>query len=395
MHIKHYDQARSLLSQCQRLSSQFGNSVQRVVHYFTCALQEKIDHETLQEKIDHETSNTPDTTCRKQPLYEEVTKVDPALIAVFKDLPFGQIIGLAGIQAVVESVSSFKKIHLIDLQLGLGLRCIALMQALANLNEPGQIELLKLTAIDMSPQSNIVEETGKRLSAFAETLNLPFSFRVVSVSDIELLSKDSFDLDGGEEEAVAVDSQLFMREITMKPNGFETLIRFISSLKPRIMVVKEIEAHHHGPAASNFQEVLFYYSAIFDSLECCMARDDDNRIRLESTYLRKEIRHNMDVSHMKLDQWREVFSKYGMLEKELSSSCLYQAELVSKRFACVGCCTLERNGKSFTVGWKGTPLLSVSAWEFHQEEKFAQSPISCPGNSHLHQLDYIPLKEEE
>jgi DELLA protein len=73
--------------------------------------------------------------------------------------------------------------------------------------------------------------------------------------------------------------------------------------------------------------------------------------------------------HLKIDGWRANFAKLGMVEEELSTSSFYQAELVLQNFASGNLCTLDRNGKCLITVWRGTPILSVSAWRFHQQEQ--------------------------
>ncbi|CAH1425940.1 unnamed protein product [Lactuca virosa] len=65
-----------------------------------------------------------------------------------------------------------------------------------------------------------------------------------------------------------------------------------------------------------------------------------------------------------MDTWKSFFARFGMVEIELSDSCLYQAQLVLLRFSCANYCMLENNGKCLIIGWKGTPLHSLSTWKF-------------------------------
>ncbi|KAJ6952326.1 hypothetical protein NC653_041461 [Populus alba x Populus x berolinensis] len=53
-----------------------------------------------------------------------------------------------------------------------------------------------------------------------------------------------------------------------------------------------------------------------------------------------------------------------MVETDLSSSSLYQAKLIVKKFNFASSFTPDVDGKSLVFGWKGTPLHSLSAWNF-------------------------------
>lgn len=135
-----------------------------------------------------------------------------------------------------------------------------------------------------------------------------------------------------------------------------------------------MEANHNSPVfVSRFVECLFFYSTFFDCLETCMA--DELELRGVTELIFKngiEQIVAMEGSErvarsVKIDVWRAFFARYRMMEMGLSESCLYQVELIIKQFACAGYCTLEKNGKSMIVGWKGTPIHSLSAWKFSRD----------------------------
>ncbi|XP_059459964.1 protein SCARECROW-like [Corylus avellana] len=159
-----HDEGSRLLSLCDFLSSKTGSSVQRTVHYFTKALQQRIDREAGGNALKGSKSSSEEE--------ETMAYGNLTIIACYLHLPFSQITQFAGIQAIVESVASVKRVHYIDLAIRTGAQCIVLMQALAT-RHGCPIELLKVTAIGISSKQRI-EETGKRLARFADTLTYPF-----------------------------------------------------------------------------------------------------------------------------------------------------------------------------------------------------------------------------
>lgn len=242
------------------------------------------------------------------------------------------------------------------------------MQALASVHGC-ELELLKITAIGTT-STILIEETGKRLSNFARTMNIPFSFKLAMVNDISNLDEDDFDIDA--DETVVVFSLYFLRNLIHKPDRLDSLMKVISRLNPIMMVVIEAEANHNHPSIVNrFIEALFFYSVHFDYLDAFMGRDDDSRLTIESFYFGHGIRNivgadgnDRNVRNVTIDVWRSFFSRFGMNEVELSASSLYQASLVIKRFKHERCCTLDLNGKCLLVGWKNTPIQSLSIWKF-------------------------------
>ena len=98
-----------------------------------------------------------------------------------------------------------------------------------------------------------------------------------------------------------------------------------------------------------------------------MKQNCKNREIIESMYFGEGIRNMVAAEgeeNVKFDVWRAFFVRYGMEEAELSMSSLYQAELILKTFASGSSCTLDMNGKCLLVGWKGTPMHSISVWKF-------------------------------
>nr|ANJ78489.1 DELLA protein RGL1 [Pyrus pyrifolia] len=357
-----YERAGNLLKRCDSRSSSTGNPVERVVHFFSEALREKIDRETGRV--------APKVLGNKQSFdVDRAMKIpnDTTLACQIK-LPFGQVVQFAGIQAIVENVAEAKKVHVIDLEIRNGVQWTGLMQALASRCDC-LLELLKITAVGTTCRES-VEETGKRLGSFAQTMNLPFCFKIVMVEDMLDLKEDMFELDF--EETVVVYSQFALRSMVPKPDRLESAMKVIKNIRPCLTVVTEVEANHNSPVfVTRFIDALFYFAVYFDCLETCIQRDDPNRSILESMYFGTGIRNivanegeERNIRNVKIDVWRAFFARYGMEEIELSSSSLYQADLILKNFPYGNSCTLNMDGKCLLLGWKGTPLHSLSLWKF-------------------------------
>ncbi|KAK3034624.1 hypothetical protein RJ639_033579 [Escallonia herrerae] len=355
---KQFDLASRLLCHCELMSSHSGNPIERIVYYFAQALKKRIDRERGHNII---------TDYKKEYNNGLSSGADLTYLASHKELPFTQVMQFAGMQATIDNVIIATKVHLIDLHIRSGILWTPLLQALAE-RKNYSIELLKMTAIGTMDKEKI-EETGKRLQMFAESLKLPFSFKVVFVSDMKDLKQELFDI--GADEAVVVYSPIILRTMISRPDCLESLVRVIRGLKPSLMVVTEVEANHNSPSFVNrFVEALFYISAFFDSLEDCMDRDDQYRTRLEGS-IRTGILNMIATEgaeriarSVKLNVWRAFFARFGMVEFGLSKSALYQANVVLKQFSHGSSCTIENNGKCLIVGWKRTPVFSLTVWKF-------------------------------
>lgn len=370
-----FDRAINLLNECEKLSSKTGNPVERLVYYFSQALRERVDRERGNTKgsgIDG-----------MRDLQESLRSINACTIAL-QDLPICQVVKFAGIQAILENVENSKKIHIIDLEIKMGVQWTILMQALAThqQNSRNPIEYLNVTALSGVQSKTNVEETGKRLMCFAESFHFLFSFKIVTVEDILDLEREDFDID--KEEAIVVYSQYLLSNMITQQDRLDFLMGFIKGLNPRIMIVAEVEAKLNSPVFVNrFIEALFYHGAFFDLLEDCMKNNESTRMAMESEVMWHGIRNIIAVEgeertirHVTIELWREYFKRFGMEEMKMSNSSLYQAKMVAEKFSGKKSFTLEMNENFIVIGWKGTPLNSLSAWKFHKSSTFRRAYLT-------------------
>lgn len=371
---KQFDHARKLLGLCNHSASADGSTVQRIVYYFAKALEERIDRDTEIVNSGSAISAAFPEESEKIPVNveEALMSIEPAIIACEQDLPFSQVTKFTGVHAILDNITSARKVHLVDFEIRSGSHWTIIMQDLVNRAE-SPIELLKITAVGTSKRR--IERTGKWLSSFAETMNLPFSFKAI-VSDMKDLRKELFELES--DEVVAVYSEYRLSTLLVCPNQLRTLLQVIQSFNPSIMVVVEAEASTNTPTfLARFHNLLSYCTATFDSLATCMDRDHQYR-KITEEVLHWELIRNIITTegaeriyrHAKIDFWREYFTRFSIEEEELSHSALYQASLLIQRYANWSHCSLDMNGKSMIIKWKGTPVKSLSVWKFCQNRKY-------------------------
>ncbi|CAI0467014.1 unnamed protein product [Linum tenue] len=369
---RQFELAAELLRLCDCLSSPAGNPVQRVAHYFSRALREKIARGTGMLTAGEEKN-------RQQPGDFQ----NGAVQALYEKIPFCQVAHLAVTQVVLEHVSHAKRIHVIDLRIRNGMQWIPLMQALASSQCDRHVEILKITAVGTTAGPTTrrdIEDTGRRLTSFAKAMNLMFEFKVVMVSVISDVQDDMFDLDP--REATAVYSEFYLRKLvgTGGPasDQMDKLMATIRAIGPRVMVVVEAEANHNSSNyARRFVDALFHYGALFDCIgECMVEPNDSGRVELESRVLAGWIRNivaaegeERKIRSVTMDVWRTLLARFGLGEAKMSALVLYQVGWVLGRFSCGRFCKVDINGKSIVIGWKGTPIVSISAWKFSRPRK--------------------------
>ncbi|KAJ0605368.1 putative transcription factor GRAS family [Helianthus annuus] len=351
-----FERASNLLDWCDASSSSTGNPIQRVVYYFLKALREKIDKK----------SRT--GPGNKHDMEGKILSASSTAVSVYQKLPFFQAGNFSGVQALVDRVSGSRRVHIIDLAIRRGVQTMILMQALSS--QPDfSIKHLKITAVGTGHEQQI-KQTGDRLKSFAESIKLSFCFNIVIVEDMLDFNKDMLQIDA--REALGVYSAYGLWSMIAQPDRLESLMKVIKSINPRVMVTCEVAANLNSPNFVNrLIEALFYHGAVFDSLEDCMDQEDENRSILEGIYLGEGIRSivasdgaERAIRHVNIDVWRKFFARFGMKEVELTMSTLYQAKLMMGKFSCGSSCTFDMDGKSVIIGWKGTPIKCLSAWEF-------------------------------
>ncbi|KAG9139432.1 hypothetical protein Leryth_021579 [Lithospermum erythrorhizon] len=299
---KQFDCARKLLDHCEEVSSCVGNPVQRLVYYFSKALNEKIDRETMK--------TIPLNLGMKQLMHveKEMLSINSTVLALAKVNPVGHYTQVAGIQAIVYHVNEARKVHIIDFTIKGWQQHSMLIQAVA-LDSERHFEHLKITA-------------------------------VVMVDDILNLEEEHLSVNS--DETVVVYSNYFLRSMLGQPDRLEYLMRVIGNINPHLMIVAEVESNHNSPVfVTRFTEALFFFGAQFDYLEACMKSDESNRIIVESFYFSKGIHNIMATDgeqrafrEVKVDVWRSFFHRFGMQDTPLSMSPLSQPKIELKNYTC-------------------------------------------------------------
>ncbi|CAN1830814.1 DELLA protein RGA [Linum perenne] len=307
-----------------------------------------------------------DSLSSKTEIEEAVTCPSPIVGIMYEKIPFYQIGQLAGVQAIMDCVEKAKRIHIVDLRIRNGMQWAALMQALASSRKRGNLEILKITAIVTSTSENLINETGERLAKLAKSMNIPFAFRIVAVPNMLKIDQEQLEVDPPRE-SVVIYSEYALHGLLQKPMQLEAFMVVIRNIHPVIMVVIETEANLNSlNFAHRFVEVLFLY-------DTCLNTNDDGKEKMvvEWTFLRNQVNDMLvkEKSEMTrnvtVDVWRRFFGRFWMVEGGLSTKAMDTVDVLVSRFKgerC--CCTVDMNGRSLVVGWKGVSIFSLSTWKF-------------------------------
>ncbi|CAI9106508.1 OLC1v1005684C1 [Oldenlandia corymbosa var. corymbosa] len=363
-----YVYARKLLQKCDESGSKDGNPVQRVVYHFSQALQVKIDRE-LGISVPNDMAESHHQ--RKLPVDVKQAKhlLQPELIQSQQNHALRLENHMVPCQVALDSVGSAKKVHLIDFGIENGSVWTPLMQSFATREESNPLESLTITAVGGCRE--MLGMAGKWLSAFAATIDLPFSFKIV-LSELKDIKDDVFEIQV--DEAVVVCFRWRLLTLLAQPNQLTSVMEVIKKLNPCVVLVNEMEASLNSPVfLERFREALFLFSGMFDCVNTCIGQDIACRKMIEEeihwAILNVVTAEGAERIHRyeKIGFWRGLFSRLGWVETELGSSALSQAELLLKRSSQFRFCTMKMDGKCLILGWKETPFHSVSAWKFQEE----------------------------
>ncbi|KAB2054149.1 hypothetical protein ES319_A12G235700v1 [Gossypium barbadense] len=347
------------------LASPRGSAISRLTAYYTEALTLRVTR--LWPHIFHIT--TP----------RELDRVDDdngtALRLLNQVSPIPKFFHFTSNEILLRAFEGKDRVHIIDFDIKQGLQWPSLFQSLASrANPPSHV---RVTGIGESKQE--LNETGDRLSGFAEALNLPFEFHPVvdRLEDVRLWM-----LHVKEKETVAVNCVFQLHKTLYDGNGgaLRDLLGLIRSTNPAVVVMAEQEAEHNVLSLeARVTNSLRYYSAIFDSIDSSLPMESPVRMKVEEMFAR-EIRNIIACEgsdrferHESFEKWRKLmeqgrFRCIGISEREL-----LQSQMLLKMYTCENYSVKKQgeDGGALTLSWLDQPLYSVSAW----------TPIDVAGSS--------------
>lgn len=388
-----FDIARPMLTRLRTTSNPYGDPMQRIALYFADALSDRLATElTLPGTLSSECSSSMDptssssssTSSSSSSSLPPSTSPSPpstsasstnleselAYQAFYEKLPFAKFAHLTANQAIYEAValsSNSKKVHVVDLDIQQGLQWPSFIQSLAM--RPGGPPHLRVTAVGTNAAA--LQMTGRRLSEFAQALDVPFDFTPAVVERLDNLRGADL-LHIAPDEALAINCSHVLHTLAGNPTGLERILSLFRSLNPRVVTLLEVEANHDGASlSSRFVEALHHYCALFDCLEGSLGRNSPERFRIESTAFASEIKDIVALEgskrrnrHVKFGTWQSRFAKAGLRAKTLSSFAVKQAQLLLEYLA-TGSNTLYKlseEGSALILGWQDTPVVAVSSW---------------------------------
>ncbi|XP_077253999.1 chitin-inducible gibberellin-responsive protein 1-like [Tasmannia lanceolata] len=304
----------------------------------------------------------------KEPESKELLSYMHILYEICPYFKFGY---MAANGAIAEALRNEDHIHIIDFQIAQGTQWVTLIQALAA--RPGGAPHVRITGID-DPVSKYargdgLQVVGKLLAAMSQKFKIPVEFHPLPVFAPDV-RREMLDIRPGEALAVNFTLQLHHTpdESVDVSNPRDELLRMVRSLSPKVTTLVEQESNTNTtPFFTRFVETLDYYSAIFESIDVTLPRDNKDRINVEQHCLAKDIvniiaceRKDRVERHELLGKWKSRLTMAGFQPFPLSS---YVNSVIRSLLRCYSeNYTLVEKDGAMLLGWKDRNLISASAW---------------------------------
>ncbi|WCJ44614.1 GRAS family transcription factor [Euphorbia peplus] len=274
-------------------------------------------------------------------------------------------------QAILEAVALDRRIHIVDYDIMEGIQWASLMQSLVLRKDGPPTPHLRITAISRGGSGRrsigTVQETGRRLVAFAASIGQPFSFHQCRLDADETFRPSSLKLVKGE--ALIMNCMLHLPHFSYRSH--DSVASFLSgskTLSPRLVTLVEEEVGPIGDSGfvGRFMDSLHHYSAVYDSLEAGFPMQSRARALVEKVFLGPRIAGSLGRIYRasgdeEWSSWGKWLGTVGFRPANISFANHCQAKLLLGLFND-GYRVEELSINRLVLGWKSRRLLSASIW---------------------------------
>ncbi|KAF5195713.1 Nodulation-signaling pathway 2 protein [Thalictrum thalictroides] len=374
---KSRDLARVILVRLKELvSPTTGTNMERLAAYFTDALQGLLEGAGVHSKHHNQnySTNGPHHLITNDHHGHHQTDVLSAFQLLQDMSPYVKFGHFTANQAILEAVTDDRRIHIVDYDIMEGIQWASFMQALVTRKDGAPSPHLRITAItrvgNARKSIGSVQETGRRLVAFAASIGQPFSFHQCRLDPDETFRPSALKLVKGE--ALVINCMLHFPHYNYRsPDSVASFLSGTKTLNPRVVTLVEEEVGPIGEAGfvGRFMDTLHHYSAVYDSLEAGFPMQSRSRALVERVFLGPRIAGSLariyrargEDSEGHVCSWGEWMNGAGFDPVGISFSNHCQAKLLLGLFND-GYRVEELRKNTLVLGWKSRRLLSASIW---------------------------------
>ncbi|KAG6388686.1 hypothetical protein SASPL_150118 [Salvia splendens] len=351
--------ARVILVRLKELVSPTdGTNMERLATYFGDALQASLDA---------------GAKGRPAPGAAEHQRADVlAAFQLLQDMsPYVKFGHFTANQAILEAVANDRRVHIVDYDIMEGIQWASLMQALVSRKDGPPAPHLRITAISRSGTGRrsfgTVQETGRRLTAFAASIGQPFSFHQCRLDADETFRPASLKLVRGE--ALVFNCMLHLPHFSHRaPDSITSFLSGAGTLNPRLitLVEEEMAPPSEGGFVGRFMDLLHHFSTVYDSLEVGFPMQSRARALVERVFLGPRIMESVARIYRGREaeegcSWGKWLGAVGFRPVSISFANHCQAKLLLGLYND-GYGVEELTTNKLVLGWKSRRLLSASIW---------------------------------
>ncbi|GAB2234040.1 hypothetical protein Droror1_Dr00003276 [Drosera rotundifolia] len=351
--------AQDLLKKLSLHSSPYGNSAERVAHYFANALESRL--------LGTGTAPGPPS----EPVsVSDILKANRMYVAAVPFMIMSYYVSNKTIATLAQKVS---RLHVIDFGISLGLQWPCIINNLSK--RPGGPPKLRITGIDF-PQPGLrpaerVLETGRCLARYCARFNVPFEYHPI-VNNWENIKPGDIYID--RDELVVINCMYrsqHLLDMSMDLNsprdGFLSLVK---QIRPHYFIHGIVNAAFGKPIfMTRFKDALSHYSTLFDVFEATMPRGDHERLLLESKVCGKELMNVVACEGAERVERPETYKRWQLLQRRvgfeqvpLDQELLKSARaMVRRNFSELF--VLDEDSQWAVQGWRGRILYAISCWK--------------------------------
>ena len=290
---------------------------------------------------------------------------------LYEICPFYKFGYMSANGAIAEAIKGENFVHIIDFQIAQGSQWVTLVQALTA--RPGGPPYIRITGIDDSNSAYArgggLDIVGRMLCNVAKSCGLPFEFNAVPAASHEV-ELQHLAIRPGEIIAVNFAYQLHHvpDESVSMENHRDRIIRMIKSISPRVVTLVEQESNTNtAPFFPRYMETLNYYTAMFESIDVALPRDDRRRMNTEQHCVARDIVNLIACEgaerverHELYGKWKSRFAMAGFRPYPLSSVVNNTINTLLHSYNSYY--RLEERDGVLYLGWKSRVLVVSSAW---------------------------------
>ncbi|XP_057872508.2 protein NODULATION SIGNALING PATHWAY 2-like [Cryptomeria japonica] len=366
-----HDLAEIIFCKLTELVSPTGSSMERVAYYLS---------QSLRQAHLSEVDGAADDMCRHMFKDYNSTTEDPNYLGAFALLnlvyPYIRFAHFTANQSILEAVTlngspleEGRILHIIDFDIIEGLQWPPLMEALKN--GASKLGGLRLTAVkwddDDGCENFLCKDTGRRLSEYASSLGIPFSFEETELDNLK------WNLRQNDDDVIAVNCMWELPH--MRKRSKQHLVEFfhgVRHLKPAIITVGSgpagMDNHEKHNFCERFSECLRNLCVVFDSSQVGLPDEHGlARANVESLFLGPMVCRSMnytpDNQDYDLVPVMDVALKAGFAERDISHTNISYAKYILASSAVGSWYTVELMGKhKLVLKWNSSSLACVSSF---------------------------------